>query len=109
MERTKNAVIFHGAGETPNSIWIPYMREGLQEKGYFVAVPEFSSTERPELSKWLPKALELSYTDTAVLIAHFGWKRVGTQRFRKIKGSNHKTSELDEFWFDMTGIKSAVM
>lgn len=70
-EIDKNAIIFHGAGETPDSIWIPYIKKGLEQKGYSVSVPQFPNTkERPELESWLPIALELPYTERSVIIAH---------------------------------------
>lgn len=28
----KNAIILHGAGETPESFWIPYVRQKLTER-----------------------------------------------------------------------------
>ncbi|MBI2338183.1 alpha/beta hydrolase [Candidatus Daviesbacteria bacterium] len=71
MERVKNAVIFHGSGDGPSSYWIPYMRQGLELKGYQVRTPQLpNDSERLGLDLWLPEALKAPDVNTRLLIAH---------------------------------------
>lgn len=66
-----NAIIFHGPGETPNSFWYPYVRRGLEERGYSVWVPQLPDTDNPDIAKWLPLVLEQGkFTERTVLIGH---------------------------------------
>ncbi len=74
MERAKNAVIFHGSGDGPGSYWMPYIRQGLEQKGFQVTTPQLpddpDNPGNPGLDLWLPRALEIPYVNTSVLIAH---------------------------------------
>lgn len=86
MEIEKRAIIFHGTGETPDSIWIPYVKNGLEQKGYSVSVPQFpNKEERPELGLWLPIALKLSYTDRTVLIGHSAGSALALSVLERLK------------------------
>ena len=67
---TKNAVILHGSGETPDSFWLPYARRGLEVKGYSVSIPQLPDAEEPVLGKWLSAALQEGYTERTVVIGH---------------------------------------
>lgn len=66
----KNAIIFHGTGCTPNSYWIPNTKTFLEKNGYEVWVPALPDTNVPDLSKWLPVALEGHYSEETIIIGH---------------------------------------
>lgn len=66
----KNVIILHGAGETPNSFWIPYIKARLEEKGYKVSIPQLPDTDNPNIERWLPVALEEKYNEDTVIIGH---------------------------------------
>jgi len=66
----RNAIILHGAGETPNSFWFPYVRRELENKGYKVSIPQFPDTDNPEINKWLPVALKEKYDEDTIIIGH---------------------------------------
>jgi hypothetical protein len=67
----KNAIILHGSGETPNSFWIPYIKEDLEKKGYEVWIPQLPDADAPVLSKWLPLVLEGGkFSKETVIISH---------------------------------------
>lgn len=111
MEIEKRAIIFHGAGETSDSIWIPYMKTGLGRKGYSVSVPEFPNTsDRPELREWLPIALEESYTNNTILITHSGGGALALSVLERLNDVTVRQAilvagfcspnELDQFWFE---------
>ena len=110
METEKRAIILHGSGETSSSIWIPYVKEGLQGRGFFVTVPELPPAERPELNQWLSVVFEESYTDERVLIAHSGGsalalsvlERLNNVRIRQaiLVAGFCTPNELDDFWFE---------
>ena len=50
----KRAIIVHCWGGNPDYAWYPWLKKGLEAKGYTVAVPEMPDTEEPTLEKWLP-------------------------------------------------------
>jgi uncharacterized protein len=66
----KNAIIFHGTGCNPNSFWLPYVKKELEKRGYYVWVPALPDTNNPELSTWLPVALQGDFNSGTVLIGH---------------------------------------
>lgn len=66
----KNVVILHGTGETPNYMWLPWVKKELEKKGYSVAIPQLPDTDHPTLENWLPAALKETYTEETILIGH---------------------------------------
>ena len=38
---SRNAIIFHGTGATPEVVWLPWLRDRLIERGYDVNVPHY--------------------------------------------------------------------
>lgn len=64
----KNAIIFHGSSSTPNDVWYPYARKGLEAKGYEVSAPQLPAKDI--LSDWLPVALRENYDNETVIIGH---------------------------------------
>lgn len=57
----KNVLILHGAGETPQSFWYPWLQTELEKKGYKVTIPQLPDAEDPRLNKWLPAAKEFPF------------------------------------------------
>ncbi len=66
----KNAVILHGTSETAESFWFPYITRELEKKGYVVNFPVLPDADNPEITKWLPVAMQESYIEETVIIAH---------------------------------------
>jgi len=67
----KNVIILHGAGETPNSFWIPYAKKELEKKGYEVWIPQLPDTDNPVLDKWLPPVLNQGkFSEETIIISH---------------------------------------
>lgn len=67
----KNATIFHGSGGTPESFWFPFVKQGLEQRGYKVWVPQLPNPDGERLDEWLPFALENgNYDAETVLIGH---------------------------------------
>lgn len=66
----KNVIIFHGSGETKESVWFPWLTKGLSEKDFHVSLPDLPDGDNPELQKWLPVALDEKYTEETILIGH---------------------------------------
>ena len=66
----KNAIIFHGGGETPGSFWYQWLKKELEKKRYTVSVPLLPDSEDMELSKWLPIAIKENYNSNTTLIGH---------------------------------------
>ncbi len=66
----KNAIIFHGTGCTPNSYWFPKTKTFLENLGYEVWIPQLPDSDDPQLSKWLPIALQAKYGEETVVIGH---------------------------------------
>ena len=64
------AIIFHGTGGSPDSYWIPYIKQSLQDRGYEVIVPQLPNTDNPNLKDSLDAALVLPYDHETILIGH---------------------------------------
>lgn len=66
-----NAILFHGTGGAPDSCWLPYVKNELEERGYMVQVPRLPHADAPVLAEQLAFALEhFSYDADTVLIGH---------------------------------------
>ncbi len=66
----KNAVILHGTSETKDSFWFPYIIKELEAKGYTVSLPVLPDADDPDINKWLPVALEETYTPETIILGH---------------------------------------
>lgn len=67
----KNAMIFHGTGDTNASYWFPWIRKILEAKGCDVWLPQMPNAEKPNLADWLPFAEKNgTFTDETILIGH---------------------------------------
>jgi len=69
----KNAIIFHGSGETPNSFWYPSIKKFLEGQGYKVWDPQLPepTNDIPELKFQLPFVLKNGKFDKeTTIIAH---------------------------------------
>lgn len=47
------AVIVHGWGKSPDSIWYPWLARELESRGYEVRIPEMPQTDKPEILLWV--------------------------------------------------------
>ena|SRR5581483_3744442 len=66
----KNVVILHGTDETPEYMWLPWIKGKLEKKGYLVSIPQLPDADRPMLKKWLPVALQETYNEETILLGH---------------------------------------
>lgn len=67
----KNAIIFHGTGDTNNDFWFPYIKEELKAKGFEVWLPQLPNSKKPNIKDWLTFILENGkFTSETVLIGH---------------------------------------
>ncbi|MBI5465837.1 MAG: alpha/beta hydrolase [Candidatus Kerfeldbacteria bacterium] len=66
-----NAIILHGAGDAPDSYWLPYIKRGLEDSGYEVWAPALPGADKPVLAEQLPFVLERGkFTAETTLIGH---------------------------------------
>src|SRR3990167_8971805 len=67
----KNAVILHGTGNNPDKDWIPYVKNGLEEKNYKVWAPKLPDSKKPNVDKYNPFLLSgWKYDSETVLVGH---------------------------------------
>lgn len=66
----KNVVILHGTDETPNYMWLPWIKKELEKKGYSVSIPQLPQADKPALANWLPVALKEMYNEETILLGH---------------------------------------
>ena len=67
----KNAILLHGAGDSPHSYWFPYLRTELKARGYDVWVPKLPHPGNPVLEEQLPFVLKNgTFTEETVIIGH---------------------------------------
>ncbi len=67
----KNAAIFHGAGEGPDSYWLPYLRKELTQRDFQVWVPQLPHPDNPQFTEQKNFVLQNYAFDTeTVLIGH---------------------------------------
>lgn len=67
----KNAIILHGIGSNPNEFWFPYIKKGLEKKGYQVSIPQLPDKDNPNIKTYLPWILKKEvFNKETVLIGH---------------------------------------
>ena len=69
----KNAILFHGSGETPNSFWYSGIKKFLEAQGYKVWAPQLPepTNDIPELEVQLPFVLRNGkFNKDTTIIAH---------------------------------------
>ena len=101
----KNAIIFHGTSCTPNSYWFPNTKTFLEKLGYEVWVPQLPDADKPELSKWLPKALEGKYSKNTIIIGHSAGGPLVLSVLENIKVTIHKAILVAGFARKLRGDK----
>lgn len=66
----KNAILFHGYGDSPESFWLPYIRHELEARGYSVWAPQLPNTDL-NIKTLLPYILQNGkFTSETVIISH---------------------------------------
>ncbi|MFA4946728.1 MAG: alpha/beta fold hydrolase [Candidatus Micrarchaeia archaeon] len=66
-----NAAIFHGWGGKPGDFWYPYLKKGLEARGYSVWLPQLPNADDPSVGEWLNFTLKNGeYNEETVLIGH---------------------------------------
>lgn len=67
----KNTIIIQGAGESQDSFWLPYMKDGLKKRGYQVWLPQLPDIDNPDIKILLPFVLKNGlYTEETIIIGH---------------------------------------
>jgi len=58
----KKVIIIHGWGGYPEKIWFPWLKDELENLGFFVLVPQLPDSGIPTIENWLP-ALNTTITN----------------------------------------------
>src|SRR3989344_6235928 len=69
----KNAIIFHGAGNTSQGNWFPWLKRELERESYKVWVPDLPNSDIPNLNDWLETVFENStweFKKDSIFIGH---------------------------------------
>lgn len=70
---SRNAIIFHGTGATPDVVWLPWLRDRLTGRGYEVDVPHYPGLNVEPVAATLRQVLANHAFDAdTVLIGHSG-------------------------------------
>jgi predicted alpha/beta hydrolase family esterase len=69
----RNAIIFHGTGADPQTVWYPWLGSRLTERGYVVTIPHYPGMNIEPVAALLPKVLaNHEFDEDSVLIGHSG-------------------------------------
>ena len=70
---SKNAIIFHGTGGSPDAVWYPWLERQLTARGYRVERPHYPGMNVEPIATFLPKVLDGHVFDAdTVLVGHSG-------------------------------------
>lgn len=70
---SRNAIIFHGTGATPEVVWLPWLRGRLIERGYDVKAPHYPGLNLEPVTTTVAKVLaDHTFDHDTVLIGHSG-------------------------------------
>lgn len=64
--------IIHGTGGEPDSNWLPWLKEKLENEGHDVVIPDFPGIEDQSLESWMSnfESYRDELTDDTVFVAH---------------------------------------
>ncbi|MGN6795510.1 MAG: RBBP9/YdeN family alpha/beta hydrolase [Streptosporangiaceae bacterium] len=69
----RNAIIFHGTGADPETVWLPWLGRRLTERGYAVTIPHYPGMNIEPVATLLPKVLAgHDFDEDSVLVGHSG-------------------------------------
>lgn len=69
----RNAIIFHGTGADPETVWLPWLGSRLAERGYAVTIPHYPGMNIEPVATLLPKVLAgHDFDEDSVLVGHSG-------------------------------------
>lgn len=68
----KNALILHGAGNTSQGNWFPWLKSELEEAQFEVWSPDLPNSDYPDKESWLKTVFQsdFSFNDQTILIGH---------------------------------------
>jgi serine hydrolase len=67
----KNAIIFHGTNDNPDSYWYPWLGKELEKNGYTVAIPNNPTINKEPIGIFLPKILnQHTLNHETLLVGH---------------------------------------
>lgn len=68
----KRAIIVHCWGGASEYAWYPFVKRGLEAKGYQVTVPTMPNTDFPQMDEWVPSLEQIigKPDEELVLIGH---------------------------------------
>lgn len=67
----KNAIIFHGTDDNPDSYWYGWLKQQLEDAGYKVSAPYYPEINHEPIETFLPKVLaDHSFDSETVLVGH---------------------------------------
>lgn len=67
----KNAILLHGSSCTPNSYWLPRIKEFLEQQRYSVWVPQLPDPAAPNVKAQLPYVLKSgTFSNETTLVGH---------------------------------------
>ena len=70
---SRNAIILHGTGATPEVVWLPWLRDRLIERGYDVKAPHYPGLNLEPVSTTVAEVLaDHTFDHDTVLIGHSG-------------------------------------
>jgi uncharacterized protein len=68
---SKNAIIFHGTRETPESYWYPWLASQLRGRGYEVDVPAYPEINETPIAEFITKVMKNHrFDEDTVLVGH---------------------------------------
>ncbi len=73
MTAMKNVLILHGAGNSSQGNWFPWLKKELEQKGYKVWSPNLPNSDQPILRDWLETIAsnkDWKFDSESILIGH---------------------------------------
>lgn len=67
----KNAIIFHGTGDSPDNYWYKWLGKELKNAGYEVELPHYPTINKEPIAALLPKVLKQhKFDNDTLLVGH---------------------------------------
>ncbi len=67
----KNAIIFHGTGDSPEKYWYKWLGDRLKKAGYEVQIPHNPTINKEPIQTFLPQVMtSLKFDEDTVLVGH---------------------------------------
>ena len=98
-------VVLHGAGETPQYFWYPWLKKELTKQDINVEIPQLPNTDNPKLAEQLEFCLQnLKLDEDTTVITHSSGTPLAFAILEQIPNEIHKLISVAGYFMPLSAV-----